>query len=272
MKTKTFGEFLRYRVASGKPFFLKEEAMANLGLDSSGFNVIASRFAKEKLIKYLSHGFFVIISDARSHFGLPYISEFLDKYMGHINVKYYVSLLSAVTWYGSAHQQPQLFQVITDKHTKNIIFDKITISFYSLAHRFASSRYKSSDTGYGCFNLATVEQVCIDLVSFFEECGYWNNVCTIIGDLAKECDTQELVGLIPYVKTADLQRLGYIFEFIAETRNEKCYKDPVLAQTIKQELGKRKTYYIPLSPSEPLEMVKNTKWKLIINDIIEPDL
>lgn len=269
MKTKEFKIFLRHLVASGRHYFLKSEVMDKLAIASPQFNTIASRFTKEKLIRHLSHGFFLIISDVRSHLGFPYFSQFLDKYMEHIGIKYYVSLLWAAGFYGSSHQQPQLLQVITENFTKDIIFDKATLSFHSLAHRFTNSSYEKKDMEGGGMNIASVEQVCIDLITFYEECGYWNNVCTIMQSLINKCNATRLSYLISFVKTSVLQRLGYIFE-LSNTRNIETGQE--LIQKIKLELAHRKVYYVLLSPSELAEGTCNKQWKLTINDTIEPDL
>lgn len=273
MKPKAFTKFLRNKVAQGQHYFLKKEAMDTVMLSSLQFNTIASRFAKENLIKHLSHGFFTIISDTRSHWGVPDIPLFLDKYMEHINVKYYVSLLEAAAIYGSSHHQSQIFQVITEKPVKNLFFDRATILFHSLAQRFASADYKKTEFSNGSFNIASIEQICVDLVTFYKECGYLDNVTTIIAGLYEKVDANKLRELITHVKTAELQRLGYILEFIHKRNNSSDKpRYNTITQTIKRELSTRKVYYTELTPFESQEGVKDKNWKLIINDTIEPDL
>jgi predicted transcriptional regulator of viral defense system len=64
--------------------------------------------------------------------------------------------------------------------------------------------------------------------------------------------------------TANIQRLGYILENFTEGQK--------LADTLYKILEKRNYSYIPLSPVKKRIGQYDSKWKLIINTEIDPDL
>jgi len=57
-------------------------------------------------------------------------SQLIPDLMKHLDIPYYVCLLSAAEFYGAAHQKPQVFQVMTPFIRKNLHIDKVRIQFH----------------------------------------------------------------------------------------------------------------------------------------------
>jgi predicted transcriptional regulator of viral defense system len=171
-------------------------------------------------------------------------------------------MLSAASMYGATNQQPMVFQVITTLPRRNIKLERTEIEFYSFKESILASKEKiSSPAGYA--NISTKEQTIVDLVRFYDSCGYYlSNRANVIKELLSENDTKEFKKVISNEKTTSvLQRLGYILEIVNYTN---------LSAIVLQELSHRNTQQIYLSPDSKVKTGNyNSKFKVIINNKIE---
>lgn len=62
--------------------------------------------------------------------GAPPPSWYIDALMQHHKQPYYVALLSAAALHGAAHQQPQTFQVMTNKPLRPILVGRARVNFF----------------------------------------------------------------------------------------------------------------------------------------------
>ena len=102
----------------------------------------------------------------------------------------------------------------------------------------------------------------LDLVRFYKVAGHLSNVALVIKELAQEGNIYNLRNLAHKEKTTSvLLRLGYLLELVGF---------PKLATVIEHEIKKRKLKYILLRPEFHKKTgIKNSRWKLIINDTLE---
>jgi len=86
--------------------------------------------------------------------------------MGHLNLPYYVSLLSGAEYYGASHQKPAVFQVITNRQLKNpIVCGDVGIQIvYKKELKNLPARDFVVNTGK--LKLGSPELVAYDLISF----------------------------------------------------------------------------------------------------------
>ena len=249
------------QLSLGRYCFSKKHAIAELKLTGSQFKYQAYRLIEKKLIKKFGPHFFVIVSPEYTHLGGPPLEWVIDSLMKHLGQDYYIGLLSAASMYGATHQQPMNFQVITNKPTKAIVMDMVTVQFhFSKVCESANTLKNKVQTGY--VKVSSKEQTIVDLIKYYSVCGYLSNVAQVVKDLSLECSVDSFKKLIKEEQTeASLQRLGYIFEFL---------NLQILAQTVEKELKRRVTQMILLRPDmNKGESVKSTRWKLWINDVLE---
>lgn len=129
MKNERLSLLIKQFLQKGRYSFEKKEAIDILGCSSQSFINSANRLAKEKELALVKNGFYIIIPPQYFSLGCLPADWFVDDLMTYLRQPYYIGLLSAATYYGAAHQQPQCFQVITNKQIKSISVGNITIDF-----------------------------------------------------------------------------------------------------------------------------------------------
>lgn len=258
---KTLKEYIDASLSEGKYYFTKKEVKSLLGISAGQFKFQAYRLSKKKSIQSIACGFFIIVPAEYKGIGTLPPHWFIDPLMQYLKQGYYIGLLSAAALYGSTHQQPMSFQVISTKKRRNIRLAKSFIEFHSYKNTHLALKTQiASDAGYA--QISTKEQTLLDLIRFYPSCGYLSNVATVIKDLAGECEIKAFKQVIANEKTFPvLQRLGFILESAG-------FND--LAFAVKNYLHQKKTRASYLRPDFHMkEGVYNKEWKLIINDSIE---
>lgn len=251
-------------LADGKYFFTKEFVAQKLSISKAALTLQIIRLKRKKAIYSLRSGFYMIIPAEYSHMGtLPplWIIEPLMQYLGH---SYYISLLSSSSIYGATQQQPQTFQVICDDQVPNIKLSRGMIQFH-YSKDFSKALVEQVKTPTSYATVANKEQTVLDLIKFYKDCGYFNNVAAILSDLCSELNSDTFKQVLENeVKISYIQRLGYILEVLGFNH---------LVEVTSEILSKRdRVCYRKFRPDlDTTEQGRSKKWKLIINDQIEID-
>ena len=112
--------------------------------------------------------------------------------------------------------------------------------------------------------VATPESTAFDVVRFFSAAGHWNNVATVLSELAEKLDGQRLVTVAPHVRLPDVQRLGYLLTFVGEGR---------IAEPLAAWLTTRRTTVVRLRTDRPTgEAEVEPRWRLVPNEEVDIDL
>ena len=186
--------------------------------------------------------------------------------MNFLNKSYYVGLLSAASFHGASHQQPQQFFVVARKpalrkinHKGNTInfFTKSIIPDIGIEHR-------KTDTGN--VRVSGPELTAIDLVYWANRVGGLNRVLSILVELLDAFNVKKLEKLTAYkFPTATLQRLGYIFEKILQNQS--------LADSLYNFIKEKPLFRVPLKQqSRRTGFPCNNRWKVIENINIKQEL
>ena len=101
--------------ARGRYTFLRAEAISGSGLSAEAVKKALQRLARRRRVAKVKSYFYVIVPLEYLHAGGPPPSWFIDDLMRAMERAYYVGLLSAAALHGASHQQPQEFQVFTDR-------------------------------------------------------------------------------------------------------------------------------------------------------------
>ena len=209
-------------------------------------------------------GFFVVVRPEYRSLGSPPANWFIDELMAHLKQPYYVALLSAAALHGAAHQQPMIFQVMTDRPTRSIDLGSINISFH-MTRDIENFPTKKMQTETGYIKVATPETTAFDIVKYTAASGHLNNVATVLTELEEKLDADQLVKTAPLYATPDVQRLGFILENFS---NNKALVAPLLEYY--QKLRRRPVLLSPKMPSKEKSPDKN--WCVVPNETIETDL
>jgi predicted transcriptional regulator of viral defense system len=183
--------------------------------------------------------------------------------MRFLDQPYYVGLLSAAAIHGAAHQQPMVFQVITDRATRPARAGRVKIQFH-INRRIEKRPGVELQTETGFMRVSTPEATALDLVRFVSAAGHIGNVATVLAELSEKLTPSALAKLADFYAVPDVQRAGYLLEQIGEHD---------LARALAEWLEKHRYRQVTLVPGKPKgRRSADPKWRIFVNERVEVDL
>ena len=256
-------EFIDALQGRGRYTFQRAEAMAALGIAPESFKKAARLLARKHRLVSPRRGFCVIVPIEHRAAGAPPATWFIDDLMRALEAPYYVGVLTAAAQHGASHQAPQEFQVVTARPQRPVAVGRNRLRFIAKA-RLERTPVIQVKTVTGTMRVSTAEATALDLLRYVEHAGFLSNVATVLRDLAEVCDPRRLVkaaesdGELAYA-----QRLGYLLDLVGVRR---------LADPLAQWLETRRPSLVRLNPAEPERGApRDRRWRLIVNDTVEPD-
>lgn len=207
-------------------------------------------------------GFYIVVPPEYRAASSPPASWFIDEMMLYLGQPYYVGLLSAAAIHGAAHQQPMVFQVITNKPTREIHSGKVAIQF-SMSSKIEHMPVIEKQTETGTMHVATPETTAFDMVRYQAGAGHLSNVATVLTELAESIDAQVLVNIAHHMRLPDVQRLGYLLDAVGESD---------LADPLAKWLDTRRPRAILLHPGELADVKVDKRWHVLPNIELEVDV
>lgn len=256
-------DFIDDLQASGRYTFTPADVRAGLTKSDVAIANALRRFTKRGRVATPRRGFYVIVPTEYRAAGAPPPSWFIDDLMSYLGQPYYVGLLTAAALHGASHQQPMVFQVVTDRPTRPAISGRIRAEF-RMSRSVESTPVADVQTETGSMRVSTPEATSIDLVRFSAACGGWSNVATLLAELAKQIDPERLCSLAAGTKTPEIQRLGFLLDRAGQPR---------LADPLLRVLSAKRYRPVLLAPDAPRgEDRAVSPWRVIPNQDVEPDL
>lgn len=263
MASKT-DKYIDKLTANGEISFTVEDFCCALEVNRNAGLSALDRLKKQNKVVSPSRGYYLILTPEFRNKGCLPADFFIDDLMHHLNLTYYVSLLSAALYYGAAHQQPQMLQVMLTDKKANIQCAEVSVEFIKNTHLNETSLRKiKTRTGY--MNVSTPEGTAMDMMKYMRQCGGLSRIATVLDELAESIDPNKLKQLAEASKEYFwVHRLGFIFEKLGKTH---------LAEPLHKIVNQDKKEIIPLVPYESIKKVpRDKKWKIAINAIVESDL
>ncbi len=221
---------------------------------------------KDKILPVF-RGFYLIIPPQYANMGVLPPHMFIDQLMKHLNRLYYISLLSAATYYGAAHQSPQEFFVMTGfpvlRETRVAGLKINYISVRELPSKFILKI--KTDAGYASISSSALTM--LDVIRYQHRIGGLNRSATVINEMLDTFNTGELTDeLLGTAKISVVQRLGFIFDLLdRQDASNKIY------EFLKESSPKFEKNL--LNPSKPATGFQfNRKWNIVVNTQIEVDV
>ncbi len=243
-------------------FSFAEMAAAFVGSDTALRSALRRLKEKARLVSPRRE-FYVIVPVEYRVTGSPPASWFVDDLMRFLGQPYYVGLLSAATVHGASHQQPQLFQVVTHLPTLKMSAGRVRLAFTRRRKikRIETVRVKT-ETGY--MTVSIPEATVFDLIRHFRLAGHLSNVATVLAELTEVINLDKLAVAAGAASIPDVQRAGYLFELTGHAQ---------MARRLEEYLSTRRVRPALLRPGadsdgDPFD----ERWRLVINDQVEPDL
>ena len=187
--------------------------------------------------------------------------------MSYLKKPYYVSLLNAAEILGAAHQRPQRFFVTTIYPKSSVSSSRNNTLVWTCRKEIPSDFLLSKNSEIGVIHYSNVELTSIDIVQYEQHIGGLSRSATILKELAEKMDFRDASrNLFDHTSIATIQRLGYILEEVLE---QKKVAEVLYAELLSYT---KRFRYVPLSTNRlEKNAEKNTRWKVNINSIIEPD-
>ncbi|MBL0941925.1 MAG: type IV toxin-antitoxin system AbiEi family antitoxin [Alphaproteobacteria bacterium] len=264
MKYNYLSDYLMTLLSKGELIFSKASAIRQLEKTDAAIRNSIKRQVALKQIVPLFRGHYLIIPPEYKQLGFVPPELFIDDLMRAINFPYYISLLSAASFYGATHQATQVLQVMVTTRLKPVILGRTRIVFY-FNKNLTNTPLQHLKTDRGPLNVSTPEATAFDLLRYVHQSGNLNQVATVLDELIDRisCDIlKETAMKFPLVYA---QRLGYLFEYLGHQELAAA-----LAHYVKEH---KPVIFSLLRPGKnATNAEKNDKWHLIINESIEPDL
>lgn len=249
-------------LAIGCHTFTFSEAVTGSGRTVIACQAALRRLKKQRVVVSPRKGFFVIVNPEYRAIGSPPASWFVDYLMEYLGQPYYVGMLSSAALFGAAHQAPMSFQVVTDKPTRPVLAGSVKILF-TMDKKVTVMPTVRMNTQTGTMRVASPETTAFDLVRHQAAGAYLNNIAMVLDELSERLDPTALLQVAELATTRDVQRLGYILDFL----NKKTLSDPLF-----NWLSTRRPRMIPLRPDGPKDATPDLRWHILPNEKLELDL
>lgn len=237
-------------------------------LSDQGVKNALNRLVTKTEIVPVFKGFYAIIPIGYALRGMLPPELYIDDLMKYLNRTYYISLLNAAVFYGAAHQQPQVFSIITTLPPLRDTTKKGSKIVYISTRKIIPHNWlKSFRTENGDIWVSKPELTAADLITFKNKIGGLNRACTVLYELAETINFEILDKyFFDYAPVSTIQRLGYLLDNRSENKE--------LAKTLfeKSQEFNLKFNKIPLNHGKTTDNCNSdAKWKIIINETIDID-
>ena len=215
------------------------------------------RLARRGRVTKVKDYFYVVVPLEYASAGVPPASWFVHNLMAAMRLPYYVGLLTAAGHHGASHQQPQEFQVITDRSTRPLVVARTRVRFFASKY-VRQAAVVDVKTPTGTMRVSAPETTALDLVRFAKAAGHLDYVAAVLADLAHLLDAKRLLEAVRIVgDLPNAQRLG----FILNRGHGQRLTGPVHAW-----VERHNAHAVRLRPGRPLSGARlDRRWQVLVN-------
>ncbi|MGH9343362.1 MAG: type IV toxin-antitoxin system AbiEi family antitoxin domain-containing protein [Terriglobia bacterium] len=258
-------------LAAGRLVFSRGEAQAAMGTGRGAFLAAAQKLQKRGRLLNPRQSFYVIVPPQNLNFGSPPPASFIDDLMRHEKRPYYVGLLKAAEFHGSAHHAVMEFQVVTNKQMRALQTGRSKIAFYFKKYISAvAPGIEDHKTDTGKMKVSSVELTMLDLLRYPEASGGLDNVLTIFEELGPKLDVQKMLPLCDAFERSVIQRAGYLLD-----RSGLTDKAEKLQDFLKPGPHAQWTELDPSLASDsdlaPEVVARDKRWRVLVRRLPERD-
>lgn len=265
---KSLEDWTNHLLAQGKYAFALHHLRTAFPEQSEAANKSAlKRLVNKKQIISIHKGYYLIIPPQYRSKGILPPSLFLDAFMQELDRPYYLALLNAAAYHGSAHQQPQEFFVVTVFPVLRPMQKKgLKVNFIS-KREITATLLDTLKTEAGYVNISNPALTATDLIQYSKRVGGINRVATVLSELAENIQPDAFnINLLNHVPVTALQRLGYLLDKVIDNQS--------LANALYIALQNNHAplFRIPLKADAPAKgFASDDRWKVIVNATVELD-
>ena len=259
----TLEQWINGLQAKGRYAFLRGEAVSSSGLSPDAVKKALQRMARRGRVAKVKDYFYVIVPLEYAAAGAPPASWFIHDLMAAMRIPYYVGMLSAAGHHGASHQQPQEFQVITDRSIRPLVVARTRIRFFASKYVWQAAALEVK-TPTGKMRVSTPETTAVDLVRFAKAAGHLDHVAIVLTELARLLDAKRLLDAVRAVgDVPNAQRLGFILDLVQRRR---------LTGSVHAWVQRQHARVVRLRPGRPIVGARlNRHWQVLVNGPIETE-
>lgn len=264
MGARTVENWVDELQSRGQYTFVRSDVLENMALSQEAVKKALQRLVRRGRILKLKDYFYVIVPLEYLAASSPPVSWFVHDLMAAMETPYYVGLLSAAAQHGASHQQPQQFQVVTDRSVRPLDAGRTQVRFF--ASKYVSDvAVQDVKTPTGTMRTATPETTAVDLVRFARACGHLNNVTTVLSELAPVLDNHKLLKAVRLVNDVpNAKRLGYLLDRVGATSLSEPLHDWLTSQSPRT---------VPLQSGRTAKDAPwDRRWRILVNHEVEVDV
>ena len=258
-------------LSTGRTFFTAEEAELALGVGHGAFLDAAERLQRRKALLNPRQGFYVVVPPQYASWGAPPPAWYIDALMRREGQAYYVGLLKAAELHGATHQAVMEFQVITAKRLNRIHAGRSTIAFYFRKNMEAvNSGTEDLKTDTGTMKVSSAALTALDLLRYPQVSGGIDNIATVLSDLRRKIDREQLAALSVVVARPIVQRLGYLLDYLGHNELTVAMRESLRARgSLSWTELDRQEARDPDFKAEPL--LRDDRWRIIVRRLPQVD-
>lgn len=265
----TIREWINNRLIHGKPFFSVEDIRISFpNIIETSMRRELSRLVASKIIISVYRGFYVIVPPHyAADLKIP-AYFYIDQLMSYIGKPYYLSLLTAGVLWGAAHQRPQRTSVMTIPPRARTSMTRNDDLLWAYRSNIPEQFLKKKNSETGTILYSDAELTAIDLVQFEHLIGGLSRAATVLSELVENTNFSKAAtsGLFYLTTVPTIQRLGFLLdEILYETEQaDVLYKELI-------QYAPNYTYQLLSRRSPHIKENCNKRWKIYVNNQIEPD-
>ncbi|MCY4563677.1 MAG: hypothetical protein OXE40_04265 [Gammaproteobacteria bacterium] len=195
----------------------------------------------------------------------------MDELMRREGQAYYVGLLKAAELHGATHQAVMEFQVVTAKRLPRIRAGRSLIVFYFRQNMKAvAAGMEDRKTDTGTMKISWAALTVLDVLVYPQASGSMDNAATVLSELGRKIDPEELAALTAVVERPVVQRLGYLLDHLGHDRSTGPMLKALLARGSLPwtELDRREALDPDFAP-EPRQ--RDLRWRIIVRRLPQID-
>ncbi len=247
-------------VGQGRYWVTTEEAARLLGRERRTAYPRLAELERAGKIFSPAKGLYVVVPPEYRSWGVVPADWFIDPMMHHLDRSYYVGFLSAAARHGAAHQAPQRFQVVVNRHLADREIGRVRLHFVK-SNAIEQADLEEVNAHTGTYLLASRETTVVDLAWRPREGGGMSNVATVLKDIG-DLNGERLARLATARGRGTTRRLGWLVE------NFRSDVDTFwLRQIARPDEGSPAI----LVPGNRRRGKLDPTWGLLLNGAVEPD-
>lgn len=210
-----------------------------------------------------ARGLWVPIPPEYRTWGAPDPMRYIDDMMAHLGAGYLVGWLTAAGRHGAGHHAAQVFQVATTKMVRARTFGRSRLEFYQRGYVGSASQSAELLRKTGV-RVASPGTTMLMLAADPGICGGISNVANLVVELAEEhpgfgVEAAAEASLFP---DSAARRLGWLLDAFGEGA-------PGEVAAYCASLGSEPSF---LSPFSARVGKLDSKWRIVVNEEVDPDI